>query len=350
MTRPSATDRAARSARAGRSRAVVASRLPAARALGRRLGARLTDPEGFERLLARGLRQLADPGHQATQARRAPGARGLLGVRQPLLAAIARQVGRRLDGASPALALYLADRLTRSADHEARLLAVPILGHSLRADPERSWQLVRRIGRAASEPMTVDALAGLVATGVQAEPYRWAELEQLAYATSPWERRLVGSALARLAQPLPHDEGRALAIETDAPRSLSLCRQLMGDPEAGVQEALARALRTWSRVAPAAAGRFVEAETEIAVATGDGNRAWVLRAAGAGLDARLGAQIRIRLRGLRRAPQGPDTSAAAAAVAAFAAGGFRLPDPGLQAEPPLALAGSGGPTVRSLAR
>ncbi|MGH2466163.1 MAG: DNA alkylation repair protein, partial [Candidatus Limnocylindrales bacterium] len=166
MTRPSATDRAARSARDRRSRAVVASRLPAARALGRRLGAHLTDPEGFERLLDRGLRQLADPGLRARQARRAPGVRGLLGVRQPLLAAIARQVGRPLDGASPALALYLADRLTRSADHEARLLAVAILGHSLRADPERSWQLVRRMSRATADRMTVDTLAGLVASGV----------------------------------------------------------------------------------------------------------------------------------------------------------------------------------------
>ena len=51
-------------------------------------------------------------------------------------------------------------------------------------------------GRASGSRST--RLAHAVARGILAEPYRWAELEQLVYSPSRWERRLVGSTIATL--------------------------------------------------------------------------------------------------------------------------------------------------------
>jgi hypothetical protein len=44
----------------------------------------------------------------------------------------------------------------------------------------------------------VDALAQAWAVGILAEPFRWAELEQLVYSSDAMERRLVGSTLATM--------------------------------------------------------------------------------------------------------------------------------------------------------
>ena len=73
------------------------------------------------------------------------------------------------------------------------------LRRSLPDDPERSWQLMRRLSRASADWISVDALAGLYAQGILAESFRWAELEQLVYSADRWERRLVGSTVANVA-------------------------------------------------------------------------------------------------------------------------------------------------------
>lgn len=337
-------------------RPLSTGRLAAARSLGRSLGARVAEPELFERRLEPGLRRLADPATGLALARRTAGPSDAIGVPRPLLRAVAAGLRRPLARTSPAIAIYLADRLSRAAVLEARLLAVPVLEASLTPDPERTWQLIRRLGRGAAEPLTIEALASLMASGIRAEPYRWAELEQLAYAASPWERRLVGATLARLASPAAGARGGLTDSASDpeaggaARRSLDLCASLLGDARPEVQTALARAIRAWCRAVPEVGGSFVEAAARAAEESADGQRAWVLRRAATGLEPGRAHAVRARLAGLRRSPSGRDTSLAHAAVAAFAAGGFRLPDAPDNAEPPLAPAAAGRPAPRSLAR
>ena len=62
---------------------------------------------------------------------------------------------------------------------------------------------MRRLARRAADWISVDELADLFAQGVLLERFRWAELEQLVYSSDKWERRLVGSTLARLPYEVP---------------------------------------------------------------------------------------------------------------------------------------------------
>ena len=77
-------------------------------------------------------------------------------------------------------------------------MAIRVLAWILPDDPERAWQVLRRIGREADDWITVDTLAAATAAGILREPYRWAELEQLVFSPIRWERRLVGSTIATL--------------------------------------------------------------------------------------------------------------------------------------------------------
>ena len=74
---------------------------------------------------------------------------------------------------------------------DLRLYALPCLRRALPQDPELTWQLMRRLGRSAGDWIAVDSLADVWARGVLAEPFRWAELEQLLYSEHTYERRLV---------------------------------------------------------------------------------------------------------------------------------------------------------------
>ena len=67
------------------------------------------------------------------------------------------------------------------------------------------------------------------------EPYRWAELEQLVYSPSRWERRLVGSTIATMTHVGPPARPRSRGRRPRASRS---SRQLIGDAEPDVQKAL----------------------------------------------------------------------------------------------------------------
>ena len=107
---------------------------------------------------------------------------------------------------------------------------------------------------------------------------------------------------------------------------LDLVGQLIGDNEPDVQKALSWALRTLASLDPDAVLAFVEAEAELAVATRDGARAWVLRDALPKLPADAATRIRARLDGIRRRSGGPSTSRAAAIAARFA-GPAGLPGP-----------------------
>ncbi|HEY6057929.1 MAG TPA: hypothetical protein VIV06_07840, partial [Candidatus Limnocylindrales bacterium] len=73
-----------------RARAFVAGNLEAAADLGRRLAIEVADPDSFVDVLRAGLAALVDPEYRDGIQRVAPGLGPVLGVRQPLLAAVWR--------------------------------------------------------------------------------------------------------------------------------------------------------------------------------------------------------------------------------------------------------------------
>ena len=100
-------------------------------------------------------------------------------------------------------------------------------------DPERTWQLLRRAAREAADWITVDSLAHPMGEGILAEPYRWAELEQLVYSPSRWERRLVG--LHDRHDPVRGPD-RGTRPGGRPTRALELLGRLIGDAEPGRAE------------------------------------------------------------------------------------------------------------------
>ena len=301
-----------------RAEAFVAAHMPAAAALGKRLADELVDPSLFVPHLAAGLEGLADPEYRAAQTWIAPGVHGAIGVRGPLVGAIERALRGPLARSSPAVAVSLADALSRDGRFEVRLFAHAMLRRSLPDDPERSWQIVRRLARVASDWISVDALADVVARGILLEPFRWAEIEQLVYSPGRWERRLAGSTLATLPFRLPP---AARPMLSGRP-GLEIVGMLIGDDDADVQKALSWALRSWRQVDPAGVAGLLRGEASRAVERGDGARAWVVRDAltGAGADEALAAELRTLLAGIRRRPGAPNTSRAHEAAAAYALG------------------------------
>ncbi len=326
MTAPTAADdvaRAALTAGAARpsgeatadARAFVADRLPAARALGQALGDRLDDPRAFADAARAGLATIADPAYFAGQRLVAPGIGPTLGIRTPLLDAVAAGLRREVRGVGPARLLVVAEALAGDEVRELRWLAIQVLSWIIGADPERAWQVIRRIGRDADDWITVDTLAGVTADGILAEPYRWAELEQLVYSRSSWERRLVGSTIATIPH-RGHLPGRPAPV---VERGLDLVGQLIGDARPEVQKSLSWALRELAALDPVQVAAFCRAEARDAAAAADGHRAWVLRDALTKLPAADGDAVRATLAGVRRTPGAPSTSTAAAEAAAFLA-------------------------------
>jgi 3-methyladenine DNA glycosylase AlkD len=322
-----ALDRAPSEATAA-ARAFVTAHLAAAGSVGRDLADHLDDPRGLAEAACFGLATVADPACRAGQRLVAPGIGATLGVRTPLLDAVAAAFRREVRGTGPAQLLVAAEAMAGDEIRELRWLAIHVLGWIVAADPERAWQVIRRIGRDADDWITVDTLAGVTAAGILEEPYRWAELEQLVYSRSRWERRLVGSTIATL----PHRGHPSGHSATVVVRGLDLVGQLIGDAEPDVQKALSWALRELARVDPAPVVAFCRAQARDAAAAADGNRAWVLRDTLRKLPAADGEAIRATLAGVRRTPGAPSTSIAAAEAAAFLAGnparpaaGARLP-------------------------
>jgi 3-methyladenine DNA glycosylase AlkD len=300
-----------------RARALVAERLPEARGLGQALADLVDDPEAFVSVLRDGLARLADDEYAAEQERVAPGSGAVIGVRWPLVHAIEKQLRRPLAEYSATSALWLAQRLATEAERELRLFAYVALERSLADDPERSWQLMRRLARGASDWISVDSLAGLYAHGLLLEPYRWAELEQLVYSDARWERRLVGSTVATIPFRLP----RSRRQELRGSPGLMLIKSLIGDAEPDVQRALSWALRSWYEVDAGGVVGLLRTEAEQARADDDGHRAWVVRDALTlpAHDPRLVAELRAVLDGVRRRSGAPSTSTAAAISAGFRA-------------------------------
>ena len=167
----------------------------------------------------------------------------------------------------------------------------------------------------------------MVGKGILNEPYRWAELEQLVYSPSRWERRLVGSTIATTPF-VDHRRGREAIV---AEHGLGLVTQLIGDDEPDVQKALSWALRSLVLVDRDAVASFCEEEAARAKATNDGHRAWVIRDVLTKLDETTATNLRRQLDGIRRRPGAPATSTAAEAAERFGHGMLGAPLP----EPPL---------------
>lgn len=299
-----------------RAQALVTERLPQARGLGIALADLIDQPEEFVSVLREGLTELADEPYRVEQARVTPGSGAVFGVRNPLLAAVVRQIRPALKEGSDASALWLAERLVTEPEREFTIIAHAALLRSLPTDPERTWQLMRRLARAAKEWISVDSLAELYAAGILRERFRWAELEQLVYSADKWERRLVGSTVARL----PYEVAREQRPTLVTSPGLTLIKSLIGDSEPDVQKALSWALRSWIEVDPRGVEQSIRAESEFAANNDDGHRAWVLRDAltAPATDATFAAGIRQQLAGVRRGGAKPSTS-----VASIAVGGFR---------------------------
>jgi 3-methyladenine DNA glycosylase AlkD len=304
-----------------RARALVVDRRDAAVALGRAAGELVDDPPALAARLRHGLEALADPEYLAGQYRVAPGIGPLLGVRQPLLRGVTAGLRSATRRDPATVLLSVAGALLGEDPLELHWLAYPLLGRAVVRDPEQAWQLIRAEARRARDWITVDSLAHLVGRGILAESYRWAELEQLVYSPSRWERRLVGSTIATIPF-VDRTLGRTAAV---ARRGLALVRDLIGDAEPDVQRSLSWALRSMTLVDEPATSTFLRAEAATAAATADGHRAWVIRDALARLPAPTAAAIRTSVDGIRRRPGAPSTSRAAETAAQFTALGVGIP-------------------------
>ncbi|MEO5918676.1 MAG: DNA alkylation repair protein [Candidatus Limnocylindrales bacterium] len=310
-----------------RARAFVAARQDLATALGRRLADRVGDPDGLAAALRQAMRELADPDCRAGQQFVAPGIGPTHGVRTPLLRGLNSGFRGATRSDSPDTLLLVADRLLREPELEAHWFAFDILARVLPRDRERTWQIMRRASREAGDWITVDTLARTWASGVLAEPYRWAELEQLVYAPSRWERRLVGSTIATI--PFA---SRSAGRSPDVARwGLELLALLIGDAEPDVQKAISWAYRSMAKVDVQATTAALDAQATRAAATSDGHRAWVIRDALGKIEPGPADEIRSRLDGIRRRSTAPATSEAAETAARFADLGLGRPLP----EPPL---------------
>lgn len=304
-----------------RARALVADRRADAVALGRRAGQLVAEPGALADELRAGLAGLADPEYLDGQRRVAPGIGPILGVRQPLLTAIGSGLRAATRRDSTTILLSVADRLLREDLLELHWLALPLIDRAIARDPEQAWQLLRAEARRAGDWITVDSLAHVVGHGILAEPFRWAELEQLVYSPSRWERRLVGSTIATI----PYVSRTAGRHPDVAARALAILRDLMGDAEPDVQKALSWALRSLSLVDERAVVAFLRRETRVAVETADGHRAWVVRDALGKLPQQAAGELREAVAGIRKRPGAPSTSNAAATAAEFPDLGIAVP-------------------------
>ncbi|MGD0861855.1 MAG: DNA alkylation repair protein [Candidatus Limnocylindrales bacterium] len=296
----------------------VAAHLAQATALGDRLADLVHDPDALVVAIGQGLAALADPVYADGSRSVAPGLGPVLGVRLPLMEAANKTFKRGTRKTSTSLLLDVMDRLLREELREIRWFGIWNLSRLLPTDPERTWQLLRRAALEADEWITVDTLAHPYGEGILRDDRRWAEIEQLVYSPSRWERRLVGSTLATMPYVRGVPGGRDKLVVR---RGLALIGQLIGDSEPDVQKALSWAVRNLAQFDRTAVTTFVDGEALTARRTHDGHRAWVVRDSLSKLPPDDADRLRQILDGIRRQAGAPSTSIAAATAAAFLARG-----------------------------
>jgi 3-methyladenine DNA glycosylase AlkD len=322
-----AARRRPRPATRGQAAALVAAREQRATELGAGLADVLSDPTAFAERLAAAFDELADPDYRAGQEFVAPGIGPTHGVRTPLQVALRKGFERASKHASPSELLFVLDRLLREPEREARWFAITSLQRTLPTEPERTWQLLRRAAADADDWITVDTLAHPYGKGILAEPYRWAELEQLTVSPSRWERRLVGSTIATM----PYVNRRLGRDPELAAQALPILATLIGDADADVQKALSWGYRSMAIVDRDAATRALEGEANLAAERDDGHRAWVVRDSLSKLAPDTAARLKATLLGIRRRADAPASSEAAALAVRFEGMGLgrRMPEPPL---------------------
>jgi 3-methyladenine DNA glycosylase AlkD len=320
---------------ARRTKGTLDPRRQHARELGRALETVFDDADAISSQLRTALVELSDEPYRKELQRVAPGITDVIGVRNPLIGALIGGLRPALRRARPAEALFIAERLSRQDELELRQVSLAFLRRSLADDPERTWQLMRRLGRRATDWISVDSLAGLFAEGILREPFRWAEIEQIVYAESPWERRLAAATVALLRSTARGLAARGVIAQrlgsSEVARGLEVLGSLLGDADPNVRKALSWALRELTPVDRAQVTVFVTAQADRAAAERDGNRAWVIRDALSKLDTHDAHAIRDRLVGVRRTHGDASTSIASTVASRFG----RLPDPRSLPEPPL---------------
>jgi 3-methyladenine DNA glycosylase AlkD len=307
--------------------AVLAAKESRATELGAGLVDLVDNPTAFAARLHDAFAELADPEYRAGQAFVAPGIGPTHGVRTPLQVGVRRAFEKASRRVSPSELLLVSDRLLREREREARWFAISTLQRTLPAEPERTWQLLRRAAAEADDWITIDDLAHPYGKGVLAEPYRWAELEQLTVSPSRWERRLVGSTIATI----PYVNRRLGRSPDVAAHALPILATLIGDAEPDVQKALSWAYRSMAIVDLPATTAALEREARIAAAREDGHRAWVIRDSLAKLEPTDAARLREVIGRVRRRAGTPATSEAAQLASQFAGMGLgrRMPEPPL---------------------
>ena len=242
---PTVTAERAASSSAGEYAATILARHESrATELGAGLADFIHDPNAFAASISAAFREMADPEYRDGQQWVAPGIGPTHGVRTPLQVGLRRAFEKASRRASPSELLSICDRLLREPEREARWFAISTLQRTLPSDPERTWQLLRRAAAEADDWITVDDLAHPYGKGILAEPYRWAELEQLTVSPSRWERRLVGSTIATM----PYVNRRLGRDPEVVDHALPLLATLIGDAEADVQKALSWAYRSMAFV------------------------------------------------------------------------------------------------------
>lgn len=309
------------SATTERARTFVADRAADAAALGSGSGELVHDPAALVTMLRTGLVTLADPEYLAGQVTIAPGIGPVLGVRQPLLTAVSRGLRDATRDDRATTMLDVAAALLRDPLAELHWLAIDVLDRTIVREPEQSWQLVRAEARTATEWITIDNLAHVAGRGILAEPYRWAELDQLVYSPSRWERRLAASTVATIPF-IDRTAGRTADVVL---HGLAIVGDLIGDAEPYVQKALSWALRNLSLFDGAAVTELLRREAVTARTNADGHRAWVVRDSLEKLPPKTAGQLRDAVAGIRKRPGAPSTSRASAAAADFLQLGVAVP-------------------------
>jgi len=219
-------------------------KLASAEAEGRALGELVQDPGAFAARLHDALAELADPSYREGQHFVAPGLGLTHGVRLPYQAALRRGLAKATKQDRASTLLFVADSLLREPELEARWIGMALLERTIIAEPERSWQLVRRAAADAADWITVDTLAHPAGKGILHQPHRWEELEQLTISPSRWERRLVASTIATI----PFVDWQLGRTPEVAAAALPILALLIGDSEPEVQKALAWAYRSMTVV------------------------------------------------------------------------------------------------------
>ena len=224
-----------------RAQAFVTEHLPEARGLGDALAELIDEPRQFVDVLREGLERLADEPYAREQERVAPGSGVVFGVRGPLLAAITRQLRKPLAEISSASALWLADRLVIEPEREIELVGYAALRRSLPDDPERTWQLMRRLGHAAA--------TGSASTRWPSSSRRESCTNASAGPSSSSSSmpRVAGSAAwsVRPSRACPSSCRAIKRHELTSTPGLTLIKSLLGDAEPDVQRSPVSASRTF---------------------------------------------------------------------------------------------------------